>query len=213
MRLRTRWIGGSGLSFFSLLLLLHGLPSAIDDSATWRSWLGDMGVPEYLYFAGAVSGVFIASSGWWWSFVTLRSGRDTPAESSSALTAEAQVVEPFSLNRTYTLRTLEEILAEYNNRTDMQAERVLQQYIGKWFKVDGEIKDISELSDYILVFLGEPLKITADLRFEKKRWRESLETMTIGDRLASEGKIREVRRRTISLEDCEITQATRPTAD
>ena len=116
-----------------------------------------------------------------------------------------------SADKVYTQWTASEIVEAVKGQTSMQATGIVQPHRGKWLKVDGEVRDISELPTlfwwhYIpLVILGEESGLTFSMRFKRRRWRAELETLRQGDRLAAEGRITDIGPTMINLDNCEVT--------
>lgn len=104
--------------------------------------------------------------------------------------------------RPYTLRTVEEILKEYDGRTMMQGDRIVRQYLGKWMNVDGVIDDALEADSHILVYLGKPMVDSIMMEFDKELWEDQLETLTKGDRIKGKGRISEIQPHRVILTDC-----------
>ena len=111
--------------------------------------------------------------------------------------------------RPFTLRTVEEITSEFEGRTEMQAQRIVKEYIGKWLEVDDVVGDVAEFSDEIMVVVGELQSKRVWLRFEKEQWLGTLETLRVGDRITARGEISDVRSYRITLRDCEALQLQR----
>ena len=112
--------------------------------------------------------------------------------------------------RPYTLRTVKEILSDFEGRTEMEAQRIAKQHIGKWLRVDDVVRDVYEFSDEIRVAAGKLRSPTVFLAFEKEPWLVTLETLRVGDRITAEGKINSVSSFSINLADCEVIQLQRP---
>ena len=109
----------------------------------------------------------------------------------------------------YTIRTPEEILAEFNNRTDLQAEKVVQSYAGQWLRLEGRIYNVYENSGSIVVMLDSEMAPSIHLKFNKERWLRNLETTTAGDNITAEGKISRIDRMTMVIEHCEVIEIRR----
>ena len=88
----------------------------------------------------------------------------------------------------------------------MQAQQIVKQHLGKWLKVDDVVQDVVEYSSEIRVSTGNLPNPIVLLDFNKEYWLETLETLSVDDRIAAEGKISSVSLFTIALEDCEILQ-------
>ena len=111
--------------------------------------------------------------------------------------------------RPYTLRTVDEILREFEGRTTMQAERIVQQYLDKWMIVDNIIDDIVEADTLILVYVGGRSWGRILMMFEKSRWQGQLEVLTTGDRIKGKGRISEIEIHRLTLTDCELNVISR----
>ena len=139
---------------------------------------------------------------------------ERPSAASSAQTTaevEQDVDRPRLLpsasaspNKIYTMRTIEEISEEFNNRTDMQANKIVSKHIGKWIKIQEEVSNVSEHKDEITVAIHRSVTRTIYLDFDKKDWKEYLETMRKGDRIIAEGKITGINRLWIGVSNCEV---------
>ena len=108
-------------------------------------------------------------------------------------------------HRPYTIRTPDEILHEFDNRTDIQGERAVQAYIGKWLRLEGTVSNVRDSigGDTISVLLDNEL-IGIILRFGKTRWLSDVETIAKGDKIAADGQIADVERRFMGLDHCEV---------
>ena len=106
--------------------------------------------------------------------------------------------------RIYTHRPASEIVEAVKDQTSMQAASIVQSYRGKWLKVDGEVRDISELPTLFwwhhipLVILREESGVTFSMRFKRGRWKAELETLRLGDKLEVEGRITDIGPTTIN---------------
>ena len=112
--------------------------------------------------------------------------------------------------RVYTLRIADEIFREFHDRTDMQAQRAVNGYLGKWLRVVEVIGNISEYEGTITVTLSRQQYDDVFLVFSKDRWQDILETVRDGDTIKAEGRIRSIGRYTMFLCDCEVTELSRP---
>ena len=114
-------------------------------------------------------------------------------------------------HRPYTLRTPDEIFHDFDNRTDLQAERAVQAYIGKWLRLEGMVYNVKDSinGDTISVWLDTESMIGIVLHFRKARWLRDLETIVKGDKIAAEGQIAHVERRLMSIDHCEVIEISR----
>ncbi len=110
--------------------------------------------------------------------------------------------------RVYTHRTTKEIFAEFQNRTDMQADLLVQRYVGKWVKVNDVVRNVSDDTGIISVIVGKKFTPPVVLVFDKSEWQPFLETLAVGDRIRAEGQVTEVDRMVLYLCDCRILPET-----
>ena len=104
----------------------------------------------------------------------------------------------------YTVRTAAEIFSAVENLTGIEIEKFAQPHLGKWIRIQSVVKNIHGHKNHFNVMMGESF-ITVLLRFAKEK-SPSIETMTKGDRLAAEGKIRRIQNTVIDLDCCEIVE-------
>ena len=109
-----------------------------------------------------------------------------------------------STNKVYTVRTIEEINEAIDNKTDMQVNKIISAYIGKWIRIEEAVSNVSEREDEISVFTTRGLAHRIFLHFDKKAWKEHLETIREGDRIIAEGKITSINSLWIRLRECEV---------
>ena len=179
-----------------VLLFIYGIPGHIDDGLTWMGWIqiASWQLLEYLliFLVGALSLYAVVPQrvlNWFMNH------RDQ-AESHQ----QAESDEP----KIYTARTAGEIFSAVENLTGIGTEKFAQPHLGKWIRVQSVVKDIYPVGNYFLVLIGEGF-LTVLLSFAKEKW-PSIETMTKGDRLAAEGKIRRIQNTVIDLDCCEIVE-------
>ena len=103
-----------------------------------------------------------------------------------------------------TLWTLDEILKSVEDCTNMQIADITRPHMGKWLKVNEIVGNVYEHKDTVSVSLGKDLQRNIFMAFDKKRWIARLETMKIGDRLFAKGKIEQIQKYRIWLEDCKV---------
>ena len=80
-----KWFKRLGGPIVSGLLLLHGLPGFIDDSATWHSWIENVSLPWVVYPVGIIGGLLLGTSEWWWPWTStcvkwIRAKHEAPQE-------------------------------------------------------------------------------------------------------------------------------------
>jgi hypothetical protein len=96
----------------------------------------------------------------------------------------------------------------YREHTTMQANKMVEIYIGKWIKTSGSVRNVGDLDSYgILVFLehiGFEPKFT--LVFDKK-WVDRLSVLRPGNPINVIGKIYEIHSGGARLVDCELIES------
>ena len=102
-------------------------------------------------------------------------------------------------DRVYTNRTLGEIFNSIQDCTSMQINSIVRPHIGKWLKVNYIVKDVQEYSDEISISVEGSIDKGIFLRFQKKLWKATLETVKEGDRLIAEGTIGKIDKHSIRV--------------
>ena len=213
-----------GFPFVVIGFYIFDIPSRIETGLTWarllRNIASNMTIQSYIGIVVILIGLFL--------LVRTRAKEKVPSdplvtqpesliveELPASPVIEEQAISPSGgdSNRVFTLRTPAEVLEEFNDRTDLQAARSTKRYVGKWITVDGIIKGVSELprAGLIAVLIGVTPKSyeTIRLYFDSKRWQQHLDTAEEEDIIVAQGKIEQVKRFGIELEDCELTSLTR----
>jgi hypothetical protein len=97
--------------------------------------------------------------------------------------------------------------------TQIQADRWLETYIGKWMCLSDEVEEVTTQSvDEICVIcavgwlngMGEDYSLI--MLFSRERWHERLSILRRGDRITVIGRIYLVTSSSFSLKDCELDQ-------
>ncbi|SRR6266404_209730 len=95
-------------------------------------------------------------------------------------------------------------------KTELQANKLVELYIGKWMRISGKVTNISEsltektliisitLTDSIL-----PYPMVA-MAFNKAEWHDHISVISKGEQISAIGKIRSVEQNWTWLEDCEL---------
>lgn len=95
----------------------------------------------------------------------------------------------------------------FENRTDIQAQRTVEPFIGKWMTVSGPLGNVSAFKTISQVtFAPETFDSTTVYMYFKDR--ETVETrlygLKSGDQLTVRGRIDKVTSHSVDLEDCEL---------
>jgi len=100
----------------------------------------------------------------------------------------------------------EDILGLFKGLTDVQAQRLIEPYIGKWLEVLGDVADIQLSGNAYLVGFsyshGTPYNVT--MTFEKDKWGDRLPNLKPNDPIRVLGRIGGVSRVTIVLDHCDL---------
>ena len=178
----------------SVLFFVYGLPGNIDD---WQKWveLKDWAV--------------VMSSNWQWTNILLiLLGVVTflyavvPQRALSWLGSYFGTVKVPQPPKSYTERTVGELLSTVGGLTSMEADRFASRHIGKWIRVQSVISNISCDELFFHVLLGRKLEPLALLQFSKEAC-PSIETMRRGDRLAAEGRVTAIDPFMVYMDHCE----------
>ena len=172
------------VSLFPIVMFIYGIPGYIDDGQAW------------------IRGLAIINPDWqgWGYLLALFLG------AVFLCAVVPQRVLNWFMNhepkKIYTERTAGEIFSEVAKLTDMEMKRFAQPHLGKWIRVQSVVTDIMCDDNFFCVDIGGKLGPYARLRFVKERW-PSIETMRRGDRLAAEGKIKEIGLMVMYMDCCE----------
>ena len=85
----------------------------------------------------------------------------------------------------------------------IHAKKLAEPFIGKWMKISGQLAEISPGKYSIAVRFIDPPVSFLSMSF-KHDWKDRLEILRRGDQITVLGKLTEISRTTIRLEDCEI---------
>lgn len=104
--------------------------------------------------------------------------------------------------------TPEELMQMCHEHMDIQAQRLVQPYKGKWMKVSGRINNIRSSSDESaqVTFIRDTGGLIRDfyMYFKGTKWVERLAVLTRGNSVVVIGKITEISGICVTLQDCEI---------
>jgi hypothetical protein len=103
--------------------------------------------------------------------------------------------------------TPEQLWANFDGRTDVQAQKLLELYVGKWMKISGKIGDVSQIGKILLVNFERgriPDYYFFHMYFRDQRFIDRLAVMQRGEHVDVLGRIDKVVNVMIDLEDCEL---------
>lgn len=190
-----------------------GLPSISDDLARW---------PPIIAQAVAVANFMISTQGGRWVLFGIG-----VAVFYKAVTMHSQVaamgVRPFDVPPSVVppsvvpppqgtrtpVRTFVEVepavlLGLLSDHTDVQGQRLITPYVGKWLRVAGSVWDVREMSGktYVQIHVG-PEKTLVGLLFEPE-WGDRLGVLRKNDAISAIGKVESVSTSAVTLHECEL---------
>jgi hypothetical protein len=86
----------------------------------------------------------------------------------------------------------------------IQAEKLIQPFIGKWMKVVGRVADIKEEDSGMKVIFERNESLLYILTFDDRSWRDHLLVMPRGTQINALGKIQNIAATWISLTSCKL---------
>lgn len=89
--------------------------------------------------------------------------------------------------------------------TELQAQSLVETYIGKWREVSGTVSDVKQHNQYMIgVTATDPDKVTLTLFFDPIQWGERLRGLMSGDSVKAAGNVTGVSQGHVLFRDCEI---------
>ena len=100
----------------------------------------------------------------------------------------------------------------FSENTDIEADRLVEPYIGKWMKISGDVYDISDrdFGDLMYVSImdkgGNPfgMSIALGMGFNRDTWKDRLELLHPGDHITVIGQIKSASRIGVQFDKCEL---------
>jgi hypothetical protein len=132
------------------------------------------------------------------------------APSPSAPVTNAPISPPAPPQREFVNQTPAELVGLYHNMTDLQAQKLLEPFIGRWIKVSGPFQNVRAASSNGIAWVD--LSNNAGLRpgqathlgFDADKWLARLSTLKLGEQLEIAGQIEAVDRHVVYLRHCEL---------
>lgn len=155
-----------------------------------------IGIRAYVIVRGGKTPTAIVDSQL--SAPTVSSG-DTAPEASRAL-----------LERTFTDASVDDLVKLFQSHNSMQANRLLEPYLGQWMRVDGkfsDVRDVSGASRFGAVAFIEPTTrdpYVALVFSDPKVVQQRLSVLEPGTRIRAIGQIAKANGRMVQLENCEL---------
>lgn len=138
--------------------------------------------------------------------------RSPSTDVSSVAEHSAHIVNPCD-GRVYITLTPDELLAIGTDETSLVAHGLKKPYLGKWIRVEGKVDDINRYtSGKFIVTIDITDSSYMSLRFDE-RWGEYLETMGKDFYIVAHGKIDEIERYGLWIEECELENYGRVSPD
>ncbi len=92
----------------------------------------------------------------------------------------------------------------HHDLLSVQAQRLVEPYIGKWMRVAGSIRDIDDARQFLIVSRETPRNGASVHMIFRPKWGSSLNVLRRGDPFQVEGKISRVDAAGVTLRDCEL---------
>ncbi len=123
-----------------------------------------------------------------------------PVPELPAVIANAQQL-PESEERIFIDLTPRQLVEPFRNQVSMQAQKSVQRYIGKWYRVSGSVYEINQYPEFwtIRFFVDELIQIALDCDLT---WTERIELLDRGTKIQAIGQIMEVNTQFIRLKHC-----------
>jgi hypothetical protein len=94
-----------------------------------------------------------------------------------------------------------------SGHTEVQAERLLDIYVGKWIKLSGDVNHVGkfEYGSSTVMFSSQPSKGVPVVAMEfSEAWTGRLSVLRLGNNINVIGRIKSVNAMRVKLEDCEL---------
>jgi hypothetical protein len=93
-----------------------------------------------------------------------------------------------------------------SGHTEVQAERLLDIYVGKWIKVSGDVSHVGkfEHGHSTVMFTSQRLEVPSIIMHFGGAWTERLSVLRLGNKINVIGRIDLVQELRIFLDDCEL---------
>jgi hypothetical protein len=94
----------------------------------------------------------------------------------------------------------------FNQYMHVQAQKLVQPYIGMWMRVSGNLANVREInSSLVMVRFDAEEGASTLLFFDKEKWFNRLSILVKGNKVTVIGKIEQVDSTTFQLSECELT--------
>jgi hypothetical protein len=114
-------------------------------------------------------------------------------------TVERTEAVPTSSSRSYTDRTPEGLIAFLSGGlTDMQAQKLVAPFLGKWMQVSGAVSHVGDTGQ--VTFKGREVYMW----FRGPEWLDRLAMLSPGSQISVVGRITKIQYSSVRLEDCEL---------
>ena len=141
-----------------------------------------------------------------WASIGDYSGFGAPAPSPPTIGPQPGPPGVRIEERVFIPRTAGEIFQAVGPRTDIGVEKYAEPYIGKWLRVQSQVRNMAQDPSFFYVMLGRKFEQIPYLRFRKAQWSKHIEALDQGDRLAAVGKITKIDQMTIYMDECEAVE-------
>jgi len=152
-------------------------------------------LPSFVAALGAIGIGAAIGVGGWWLLSTLQT------------TSSPQQSPPSVQNRSFINVSPDYLIQILRDHTDVQGQKLLQQYMGEWMKIEGTVANVASVSGSAIVILNVHNSIRPPFSFGlafNKDWFDRASSLTIGDRIVVIGRLYEIDLASLRLTDCEF---------
>jgi hypothetical protein len=150
-------------------------------------------------------------------FLAVIKGRHQPRQQVAGTNRSTQPKAPVEQERVFVGAgvTPEYLFSLFEGKTDIQAQRTAETFIGKWMPIAGPLRSVSKWTgtySQVTVDLGdaEMLKYKSMyLVFHDESYVARLEVLAPGDPITVHGRIDRIESTNVQLEDCELVDRSR----
>jgi len=99
----------------------------------------------------------------------------------------------------------------FDSHTTWEADRLVADFVGKWIRVQGTVRDVSKMGDAMYVQVREDAtlnSVTTTMLF-RDSWSDRVSTLRRGDTIRAIGQIADADRLALRLDPCELDQSSK----
>ncbi len=129
--------------------------------------------------------------------------KETPKDIPKETPPEQATSTQISDGRTIDSDDFQYLRSCFEGRTEIEAERLVQPYLGKWVRVSGTVANVVGGGDRASFTVTLENKY-AFFNFREDRWRSRLEVLRQGAHISLLGRITSIHSWKIDIDDCEL---------